>query len=441
VDGDSALAIHVAGPDRPSEGGIPWPDPPARRAFHGLAGEIVGAIEPHTEADPVALLVQLLVAFGNAVGRVAHFIAEADRHFLNLYAMLVGVTSKSRKGSSWGHVFRIFRAIAPEWAQARVQSGLSSGEGLIWAVRDPITKHEPMRERSRIVGYQDIEVDGGVTDKRLLVYEPEFAATLRVLGRDGNTLSALLRQAWDTGELRALTKHSPAQATGAHISIVGHITRGELLHDLDASEAFNGFANRFLWVCVARSKALPDGGRLKTAALEPLQSRLAAAIEFARTVGELIRDDDARTLWHQVYADLSEGRPGLFGAVTSRAEAQVMRLACLYALLDGRAVVGRCHLEAALALWTYCRASCRFIFGDSVGNAVADQLLRFLKCAPNGRTRTEIRDHFKRHRTAAQIDGALDLLGTAGHVRCVEERTDGRPAERWYAVGSATNAT
>ena len=41
-----------------------WPDRPGSEAFRGLAGEIVSMIEPHSEADPVALLSQLLVGFG-----------------------------------------------------------------------------------------------------------------------------------------------------------------------------------------------------------------------------------------------------------------------------------------------------------------------------------------------------------------------------------------
>ena len=110
--------------------------------------------------------------------------------------------------------------------------------------------------------YEDVLVDPGVEDKRLLVVEGEFATALRVLGREGNILSAVVRNAWDTGDLRTLTKNSPAKATGAHISIIGHVTRDELLRYLGTTEAANGFANRFLWVCVRRSKVLPDGGRL-----------------------------------------------------------------------------------------------------------------------------------------------------------------------------------
>jgi len=207
----------------------PWPDSLAPEALHGLAGEFVGLVGPHTEADPAALLLSYLVAYGSVIGRNAYFVAEADRHYMNLFIVQVGLTSKGRKGSSLGQVMRLFRDLDLEWASARVQSGLSSGEGLIWSVRDAIEKEEAIKEKGKIVGYQTVTVDTGVEDKRLLVTEGEFASTLRVMGRDGNTLSAVIRNAWDSGNLRILSKTSPAHSTGAHISIIGHITRNELL--------------------------------------------------------------------------------------------------------------------------------------------------------------------------------------------------------------------
>ena len=58
---------------------------------------------------------------------------------------------------------------------------------------------------------EDVPVDAGVADKRLTILESEFARTLRVMSRESNTLSAIIRQAWDTGDLRALSKNSPGQ--------------------------------------------------------------------------------------------------------------------------------------------------------------------------------------------------------------------------------------
>jgi len=436
VDAASLWESHVkVGPAVGCRLAASWPDPIAPEAFNGLAGEFIGMVMPHTEADSAALLLSFFVAFGNVVGRGAHFVADGAKHHTNLACVLVGRTARGRKGSSWAQVRRPFETVSSDWAANCIQFGLSSGEGLIWAVRDPIEKQEPVREKSRVVDYQTVVEDPGVTDKRLFIVEQEFASTLRVMGRDGNTLSPIIRQAWDSGDLRVLTKNSPAKATGAHISIIGHITRDEVLRYLDSTEAGNGFANRFLWVCARRSKLLPDGGQIQKVDFGPFLRRLAGAVEFARGVGEMKRDQAARGLWHDVYSDLCQEVPGLLGAVIARAEAQTMRLACSYALLDQSPLVRREHLEAALAVWSYCEASARFVFGEALGDPMADEILRLLRQSPDGLTRTQISNHFGRNRAAADISRALGRLQEASLAVCLPDTgTGGRPAERWFAV-------
>lgn len=409
-----------------------WPAAPDHAALHGLAGEIVCTIDPHTEADPVAILVQFLVAFGSAVGRSPHFMAEADRHGPNLFAVCVGETAKGRKGTSWGQARRIVELADESWPE-HIVSGLSSGEGIIWQVRDPIEKQEAIKEKGRVTDYQMVVVDEGVIDKRLLVFEGEFAGVLRVLSREGNTLSAVIRNAWDTGNLRTLTKNSPAVATGAHISIIGHITRDELMRHLSDTEAANGFANRFLWLCVKRSKLLPEGGSLNEADLIRLSQQVRDAQTFALSVQNVHRDDEARAIWHAVYSELSEGQPGMLGAITARAEAQVMRLALIYALLDRSTVIGAAHLRAALAVWEYAEASAEFIFGNRMGDPDADRILDALKRNPSGLTRTNIRDLFGRNRPADRIEAALARLRRSGKAHCLSDNTGGRSAERWVA--------
>lgn len=415
-----------------------WPKL-APEARHGLVGRFVAAIEPHTEADPVALLIQFMTLFGNVIGRMAHFLVEADRHFLNLFAVLVGESSKGRKGVSLGHAKRPYETVDLDWATHRIESGLSSGEGLIWAVRDPIEKQERTGRKGEPPRYETVLADPGVEDKRLLVCEAEFASVLRVLSRDGNTLSAIIRKAWDTGSLSSLTKNSPARATGAHISIIGHVTRHELLRYLTSTEAGNGFGNRFLWCCVRRSKCLPEGGQASSVDLQPLINELRQSVQFARCAGEIRRDDEARETWASVYPDLSEGRPGILGSMISRAEAQTMRLACIYALLDQSETVRREHLLAALALWDFCEASARYIFGEALGNPVADEILRALSTSPEGLTRTEIRDLFGRNKRAKEVGGALTLLLDQNLAELRMEPTAGRPTERWFAKELATD--
>jgi len=408
----------------------PTPDP---LMFHGLAGEIVRRIEPHTEADPVALLVQILAAFGSAIGRTAHFKVEADQHFGNLFVVMVGRSSKARKGTSWGRIKALFAHAEPQWESSCIQTGLSSGEGLIWHVRDAVEK--PVKNKT--TGETELEiVDPGIEDKRLLILESEYASVLRVAARDGNTLSAILRDAWDRGRLQTMTKNNAAKATGAHISLIGHVTEEELRRELSSTESGNGFANRFLWVCTRRSKELPEGGDLQEAALMPLARRLSAAIEAGRRADLLVRDEAARTVWREVYHDLSEGGPGLSGAVTSRGEAQTMRLALLYALLDKSPCIRREHLMAALALWEYGAASALYVFGDSMGDPVADDILRALGSAPDGLSRNDIRELFQRHQSSGRIGQALALLLKHGRARVSQDQTGGRPTERWFAIGA-----
>ena len=437
LQGVGTVTFHMAGDDAGPAQRIAadWPSPPDEAIYHGLLGEIVRAIEPHTEADPVALALTTLAAVGNIVGAGPHWQVSGRRHGLRLFPVLVGPTSKGRKGTAWAAIRPLIELAAPDWLAKCVASGMSSGEGLIWAVRDPIEKTEPLKVDGRVTGYQTVIVDPGVDDKRLFVIEEEFAMTLKVMAREANILSAVIRQAWDDGNLRTLTKQSPTKATGAHITILGHITQDELLRYLDNTEAANGFANRFVWACVRRSKVLPDGGYPGDATLARLASRLASVLEEAASIGLLGRDDAARALWHAVYGPLSEGQAGLLGAVTSRAEAQVMRLAAIYAVLDGSPWIGAPHLEAAVAWWDFLDASARYIFGDALGDPIADAILRALR-AGGEMTQTDISSLFGRNVPAGRLDRALVALLTANKVARDARKPEGagRPAIVWRAV-------
>jgi hypothetical protein len=407
-----------------------WPNPLSDDAFYGLAGKLVSIVGPHSEADPAALLLQFLVAFGNVIGRSAYLQVEADKHFTNLFLVLVGPTSKARKGSALSHVKRVFSEADSPWANNCIVAGLSSGEGLIWAVRDLICSKDGEKV-----------VDVGVDDKRLLAAESEFAQQLKLMTREGNILSTVLRQAWDAGNLRTLTKNNPAQATGVHIALIGHITVQELRRHLNQTESANGFGNRFLWACVKRSKLLPDGGRLNEDEVFQFVEQLRSTIEWARRIKRVQRSNKAKILWRSVYPSLSEGSAGILGAITSRAEAQVTRLSLIYALLDRSPRIKTRHLKAGLAVWQYALESAKFIFGDSLGDAIADEIVRALRVNATGLTRTEISHLFGGHRKSADIARALVVLAQAGLATCRPEETGGRPDERWFVSGEdAKNA-
>lgn len=379
-------------------------------AYYGLAGDVVRAIAPHSEADPLALLLQYLTAFGNAVGNAPY------------------ASSKARKGTSMSWVSAIMRTADQTWSTDRVKGGLSSGEGLINEVRDPVKKWVPkdnVWETS----------DPGVSDKRLMVIEPEFAGVLATAERHGNTLSPVIRKAWDGGKLSIMTKSSPLTATGAHVSIVGHITVHELRARLTRTDIANGFGNRFLYALVKRSKELPFGGELSESELLRLGERTKSALDRAKSIGRITWTDAAAKEWGLVYSALSADKSGLLGHATARAEAQTVRLATLYALVDGVDSITVEHLRAALAIWEYSEASAAHIFGNMVGDPVADEILPALRRAGQaGMTRTDISNLFGRHRSTDRIGAALALLMTSGRARGETRQTSGRPVEVWFAT-------
>jgi hypothetical protein len=109
----------------------PWPAPPADAAFAGLLGEIVAVLAPATEADPTAILVQLLVSAGSVLGRHPHYRVGASRHATNEFVILVGPSGSGRKGSSRDAVEAVVAEIDAAFVAERVACGLSSGEGLL----------------------------------------------------------------------------------------------------------------------------------------------------------------------------------------------------------------------------------------------------------------------------------------------------------------------
>ncbi len=351
----------------------------------------------------------------------------ATRHPARLSAVIVGQTGKARKGDSEKPSSTIIRAADPSWG-SRVQQGLSSGEGVIAAVRDRVIRLDPKTG-------EPVVVDEGVGDKRLLALAPELGRVLRVMARDGNTLSAVIREAWDDGDLRVMTKAATV-ATKAHVSVLGHVTLEELRRELQDTDAASGFANRFLWVAARRAKLLPDPAPFEGDVVARLAAKVARVIAFAKSVGAVKRDAAASSLWAELYGDLSRDRPGLAGAVLGRHEAQAVRLSLVYALLDLSPVVRSEHLEAAVAVLDYVAASVVHIFGDAVGDPVADRILEALREGEE-LTRTQIfSDLFGRHQPQARIESALRLLASLGLAHREVRATAGRPSEVWLS-GSA----
>jgi hypothetical protein len=230
--------------------------------------------------------------------------------------------------------------------------------------------------------------------------------------------------------------HQQLRATGTHLSLIAHITQPELTPNLHFTEAHNGFANRCLWAWVQRSNRLPNGGSLTANDLSPIASELRRALDWATATPEIVfrRDAAASERWQDCYPSLSQLRPGLRGAATSRAEAQVLRLSAIFAALDSTSVIGLPHLEAALAVWDYCYESASLLFGRSAGDPIADRIREAIDASGHGLSKYQIRRLFHGHVEGNRIDAALETLVALNTLTVQSEPAGGRPSTLWSAI-------
>jgi hypothetical protein len=391
--------------------------------FTGLVGRIVETFGPHTEASDAAIAVQFIVAFGNAVGRGPRVYVGQTPHHMNEFLAVVGRTSRARKGDSKNAALFPLQEADPEWA-SNIASGLSSGEGLINAVRDPGDDHE------------------GADDKRLLVVETEFATAIKQFSREGNILSATLRDAWDGKDtLRVLTKNNPLKATDAHISVIAHTTPEELHKYLANVEAANGLGNRFQFALIDRAKLLPRPGSADSSAVSALVATVRDVLAAARDVRVMRFTPAAEALWDAVYPSLTADHPGLIGSLLARSEAHVLRLSALFALCArSSGEIDEEHLRSALAFFHYIDESTKRIFAERSGNDTADRIRDGLTVGQS-MTLTEIRSRlFSNRVTANALEAALQHLAAEGLVGVTKNETGGRPEVLVTRTDPATRA-
>ena len=280
-----------------------------------------------------------------------------------------------------------------------------------------------------------------VADKRLLLLEEEFSRVLRISRKDGTTLSATLREAWDRDVLMTTAKTAPEKATGAHVTVIGHITPEELRRELASTEISNGFANRFLFVLSRKSRYLscppeidPDAKAALTAQLSCVKAHWSLS-----TTPEISLSEPSRHLWHTMKREIEEeaeraDEAGLtLGKVITRGAPYVLRIAAIYAALECAHTIEPIHLAAAREVWRYSVNSARTVFGDELSSPDAQRTLEALAASEDKTlTREQVHELFHRHRSAAVLTRLRDKLIAAGRIEAVLETTpDGKKTEWW----------
>lgn len=414
--------------------------------FTDLVGAIVDAACANSEAHGVAVAANVLALFCTMIGRTAfQRIGDAMVH-ARPFPLVVGKSGKARKGTAEHtprEVFRradaVLRKRHGSDDRLRIHAGgLSSGEGVAWAIRDP-------REPDEKTGKGG---DLGVKDKRLLVIESEFANVLAQVKREGNILSATIRNLWDGRDIEPLTKTSQLTATRPHVVIIGHITGHEVREKSTENDAANGLLNRFMFLHVHRPKLVPLPEPTPDDVLEALAVRVADAIDYAtrgdphgNSTHEVVLSPEAKDLWRELYPRITRDADGKAGSLMARAEVYARMLAMVFALLDKRSEIEPCDLRAALAWVEYWRQSIEFVFLVSEEEVELDEFtldVLYQVVSRPGVKLSELQDYWKRKRIPEVKEALEKLLNRAPPLIEMrkDESTGGRAAQRYYPVGA-----
>lgn len=435
----------TASSEREEDGPNPLAPPRMDEAgFPPLVSEIVAASCANSEAHPVAVACNVIAFFSGMIGRgVYQRIGDAAIH-CRPFQLIVGKSGKARKGTAEHTVREIFRRadglVREELDnndRLRVHAGgLSTGEGIAWAIRDPREADESGKG-----------ADVGVIDKRLLVIESEFDNLLSQLRRENNTLSATVRNLFDGRDMEPLTKTSQTRATRPHVVIIGHITGHELREKSTDNDAANGLMNRFMLLYVYRPKLVPLPEPTPEEIIYRLASRIAAAVIkitgrnlHSNNENEVTLSQSAREMWIGKYPQLTRDRDGKGGSLLARSELYARMLAMIFACMDGRYTIEPCDLRASIAWIEYWHSSVTYVFNtpddDGVLDAFSAAVLDVITKQP-GITLTQLQVHWNRKRikeVRASVERLMNLAPPL--VECVKnEETGGRAALKYFPYG------
>lgn len=355
-------------------------------SFRGMLKDLVQAIDPHTEADPAAVLGTGLAFFAHAFGPRPHAQQGSIKHPLNINTMIIGSSSRGKKGESMRIISDIFEMASPEYSSLDslfVHQGIpGSGAAMVSAIEEN----------------HFLAVEEGLWEKDfgfpILFIDEEFAGTLMDMRID-KKLSTYFRKLWDGGRkatiIHKIRKNGKLIATiikQPHACIIGHITPGEFKKVLGESDLAGGSMNRILAFAAERSKKLPFGGNMEESEMRSLAGRIVKIVNRGKKVTSIPMTPEAAKLWVKMYDEITEiiESGDRMEDWAGRAHPYCMRLAAIYALTstpEGRDVrITPDDLKAALGVIKYSIESIKWA-NDSkevvVTSRLAKRVLKYLE--------------------------------------------------------------
>jgi len=383
----------------------------SEEAFYGVIGKIVNLIKDETEASSESLLFQALAILGNLLDRKFYITINGSNIYTNEFVLIVGKTSKARKGTSFRAVSYFFKKAWGKVYEDRIRRGVSTGEGIIWTIRDDVYIDFIKKNGERKRKLQS----PGVLDKNIIFLEEEFSKPIKNARRESNNLSETLRVAFDSETLQSISKTQPATATDPNITLIGHTTREEFTRVLNEVDKDNGFFNRILFVHSYRSNIISQPKDFEELLIKSdLLTELFLLKDFINKSHstKVTFSEDGAFWWNNFYEQYALAPEQANENIKGRTETHILKVAMILAVSDRTHIINANHLESAKAMLDYSTQTIDYIFKDSKSNSnSAFAILEFLKSKGGKCSRTEISyELFKKKVRSFKIDQYRDEL-------------------------------
>ncbi|MFC1616836.1 DUF3987 domain-containing protein, partial [Candidatus Margulisiibacteriota bacterium] len=369
--------------------------------------------EKMTEADRRAIKSTLMAGLGNQYGGRLKVKLGSIKSPLILNILIVGETSKGRKGEAIDKALDILKVVNPSWIENNISSGLKTGPGLIQTI---INKKEDVN------GY-----------KKLFIIEEEGGTLFNLAYQKDNNTHALIRITFDQKPLQNMTVTNPQSVKDYLLTVIVCITPKELEEVMPKLFIHNGSINRFGVQEAIKENSVAIPGEINISGINSEIDQLKKAVKLSQKLEYIELSQQAKQRWTTVYQriEIMHNNEEL-GDATARAHQQILRMSAILALSELSEVIENEHIDTAYNYWKSYAASAYNLFCQKIADKNLKKLLTALQRSKKGLTRTQIRnDVFQRNKKQEEIDTLLNSLKKRNLARMTEVKTKGRPAQKW----------
>jgi hypothetical protein len=316
-------------------------------AWYGLAETYRQAVTLSSEAPDNYHLAGFLVAAGAVLGRSVYY-TMSRRVYPNLYAVLVGDSGWSRKGSAQHFAMRLLHEACPV---VRTMISIDSAEGLIQFVAKA-------REEA-----------GGKTCVPVIACLAEIRALLDKSAKEGlGNIIPNLCDAYDCPDrLETNTKIRPLAADQPWLALFAGTTQS-WLDRLKLQDIEGGLGNRLMYFPGVHKAAIAHPPDPPTPTWNELVKQLHDVHQCRRDKGptQFSFSPEACALWDPFYESLRAAlkEEPLISTLAAREHLHCLKAAIIFAALDRSSTISADHLQPAIALTRYLHAGLGYLFTD-----------------------------------------------------------------------------